>query len=66
MAEDTKKCPKCSGDMKPTTVVCSIPALSPNNPVGAVRVVFPVVPYACLECRFVELYHLPSEAEKFW
>lgn len=59
MADESKVCPKCSGAMSSTTVVCSIPALSRNNPVEATKIVFPVVPYACGDCHYVELYYLP-------
>jgi hypothetical protein len=59
MAND-KVCPKCSGAMRPTVAACTLPALSPGNPDAAKNFVFPIVPYACLECHYVELYYLPQ------
>jgi len=57
---DTKTCPKCSKDMRPSPYVLTIPAL--NEPMGqgppiSSRAGMPVAAYQCLGCNFVELYY---------
>jgi hypothetical protein len=58
---DEKICPKCKTVMGHSPYVCAIPAAVPpgmTNTAINPAMVYPVAPYACPKCHYVELYYV--------
>jgi predicted RNA-binding Zn-ribbon protein involved in translation (DUF1610 family) len=53
--QQTTKCPKCGGEMKPGRLATNFRILKPNDWYGD-----PATVYYCENCGFVELYKEPS------